>query len=128
PDEDDFRVGLEVVAKRNVGRQLVGRSLCGQSNTTWSPLKIRSARSKLPPEPRFCAWNSLPYPAGSVFTENLIRAGSRQLLKLGVEVAQSTVAKYMAKRRPRSGQTWNTFLRNLAAGLGTIDFLVVPTI
>jgi hypothetical protein len=52
-----------------------------------------------------------------------------ELLKLGIEVAQSTVAKYMAKRRPgRSGQTWRTFLRNHAAGIGAMDFLVVPTI
>ena len=52
-----------------------------------------------------------------------------ELLKLGIEVAQSTVAKYMAKRRPGgSGQTWKTFLRNHAAGIGAMDFLVVPTI
>ena len=52
-----------------------------------------------------------------------------ELLKLGIEVAQSTVAKYMAKRRPgESGQTWRTFLRNHAAGIGAMDFLVVPTI
>jgi hypothetical protein len=52
-----------------------------------------------------------------------------ELLKLGVEIAQSTVAKYMAKRRPGgSGQTWKTFLRNHAAGIGATDFLVVPTI
>jgi transposase InsO family protein len=51
-----------------------------------------------------------------------------ELLKLGIEVAQSTVAKYMARRRPGSGQTWKTFLRNHAAGLGVMDFLVVPTI
>jgi transposase InsO family protein len=52
-----------------------------------------------------------------------------ELLKLGIEVAQSTVAKYMAKRRPGgSGQTWKTFLHNHAAGLGAMDFLVVPTI
>jgi transposase InsO family protein len=51
-----------------------------------------------------------------------------ELLKLGIEVAQSTVAKYMAKRRPGgSGQTW-TFLRNHAAGIGAMDFFVVPTI
>jgi hypothetical protein len=43
-----------------------------------------------------------------------------ELLKLGIEVAQSTVAKYMAKRRPgSSGQTWKTFLRNHAAGIAT---------
>ena len=52
-----------------------------------------------------------------------------ELLKLGIDVAQSTVAKYMGKRRPGgSGQTWKTFLRNHAAGIGAMDFLVVPTI
>jgi hypothetical protein len=52
-----------------------------------------------------------------------------ELLKLGIEVAQSTVAKYMVKRRPGgSGQTWKTFLRNHAAGICAMDFLVVPTI
>jgi hypothetical protein len=36
-----------------------------------------------------------------------------ELLKLGIEVSQSTVAKYMTKRRrPGSSQTWQTFLRN----------------
>ena len=51
-----------------------------------------------------------------------------ELLKLGIEVAQSTVAKHMAKGRPGSAQTWKTFLRNHVAGIGAIDFLVVPTI
>jgi transposase InsO family protein len=52
-----------------------------------------------------------------------------ELLKLGIEVAQSTVAKYMAKSRTGGcSQTWKTFLRNHAAGIGAMDFLVVPTI
>jgi hypothetical protein len=52
-----------------------------------------------------------------------------ELLKLGIEVAQSTVAKYMAKRRPGgSGQMWKTFLRNHVAGTAAMDFLVVPTV
>jgi transposase InsO family protein len=47
-----------------------------------------------------------------------------ELLKLGIEVAQSTVAKYMARSgRGRS----QTFLHNHAAGIGAMDFLVVPT-
>lgn len=51
------------------------------------------------------------------------------MLKLGIEVAQSTVAKYMVKRRPgSSGQTWKTFLHKHASGIGAMDFLVVPTI
>ena len=37
-------------------------------------------------------------------------------------------SKYMAKRRPGSGQTWKTFLRNHASGIGAVDFLFVPTI
>src|SRR5262249_53243757 len=64
--------------------------------------------------------------------ENLLWGAPRihgELLKLGIEVAQSTVAKYTAKHRPgASGQTWKTFLRNHAAGIGAMDFLVVPTI
>jgi transposase InsO family protein len=51
-----------------------------------------------------------------------------ELLKLGIEVAQSTVAKYMARRGRGSSQTWKTFLRNHAAGIAAMDFLVVPTV
>jgi hypothetical protein len=50
-----------------------------------------------------------------------------ELLKLGIEVAQSTVAKYMARNRP-PGQSCETFLRNHAAGIAAMDLLVVPTI
>jgi hypothetical protein len=50
-----------------------------------------------------------------------------ELLKLGIEVAQSTVARYTAKRRPGS-ETSQIFLRNHAAGIAAMDFLVVPTI
>jgi hypothetical protein len=51
-----------------------------------------------------------------------------ELLMLGVDVAQSTVAKYMVprSRRPPS-QSWKTFLRNHAAGIASIDLFVVPT-
>src|SRR4029450_11417071 len=51
-----------------------------------------------------------------------------ELLKLGIDVGQSTVAKYMAKSGRGSAQTWKTFLDNHAAGIGAMDFLVVPTI
>ncbi|MGE4078411.1 MAG: transposase [Reyranella sp.] len=52
-----------------------------------------------------------------------------ELLKLGYEIAQSTVAKYMVQHgRPGSRQTWKTFVRNHSAGIGAMDFLVVPTI
>ena len=51
-----------------------------------------------------------------------------ELLMLGIEVAQSTVAKYMARDRRPPGQSWKTFLRNHAAGIAAMDLLVVPTI
>ncbi len=50
-----------------------------------------------------------------------------ELLKVGLEVAQSTVAKYMVKGRRPPSQSWKTFLRNHAAGIASIDFFVVPT-
>jgi transposase InsO family protein len=51
-----------------------------------------------------------------------------ELLKLGFEVAQSTVATYMVKRRGPPSQTWRTFLRNHAPDIAAIDLFVVPTI
>jgi transposase InsO family protein len=51
-----------------------------------------------------------------------------ELLKLGFEVAQSTVAKYMAKRGGTSDQRWFTFLRNHAPNIAAMDMFVVPTI
>ena len=49
-----------------------------------------------------------------------------ELLKLGIEVAQATVAKYMIKGPRRPGQTWRTFLRNHADGIAAADLFVVP--
>ena len=52
-----------------------------------------------------------------------------ELLKLGFTVAQSTVARYMAKPGDgRSGQSWSTFLRNHLPDIAAIDLFVVPTI
>src|SRR5580704_13964012 len=51
-----------------------------------------------------------------------------ELLKLGIEVAQSTVAKYMIRRRRPPSQGWKTFLRNHTPHIAAIDMFVVPTI
>jgi transposase InsO family protein len=51
-----------------------------------------------------------------------------ELLKLGFSVAQSTVAKYMVKRRGPPSQGWKTFLRNHAPDIAAMDLFVVPTI
>jgi len=51
-----------------------------------------------------------------------------ELLKLGFEVAQSTVAKYMVKRSGPPSQGWRTFLQNHAPDIAAMDLFVVPTI
>ncbi len=51
-----------------------------------------------------------------------------ELLKLGFDVGQTTVAKYMAKRRRPPSQRWKTFLRNHAEGIAALDLFVVPTV
>ena len=48
-----------------------------------------------------------------------------ELLKLGIEISQATVAKYMVRRRGTPSQNWRTFLRNHAEGIAAIDMFVV---
>jgi len=50
-----------------------------------------------------------------------------ELAKLGIEVAVSTVAKYMPRRRKPRSPTWRAFLENHLKDLVAIDFFVVPT-
>jgi transposase InsO family protein len=51
-----------------------------------------------------------------------------ELLKLGIDIAQSTVAKYMPRRRGPSSPGWRAFLRNHTAHIAAVDLFVVPTI
>ena len=51
-----------------------------------------------------------------------------ELLKLGFEVAQSSVAKYMVKRPRPPRQRWRTFLSNHGADIAAMDLFVVPTV
>lgn len=50
-----------------------------------------------------------------------------ELLKLGIEVSQATVAKYMVRRQGAPSPSWRTFLRNHAEGIAAIDMFVVPS-
>jgi transposase InsO family protein len=50
-----------------------------------------------------------------------------ELLKLGIDVGQTSVAKYLARRREPPSQGWRTFLRNHADGIAAMDLFVVPT-
>jgi hypothetical protein len=51
-----------------------------------------------------------------------------ELLKLGIDIGQTSVAKYMAPGRRGPSQGWRTFLRNHADGIAAMDLFVVPTI
>jgi hypothetical protein len=51
-----------------------------------------------------------------------------ELLKLGLDVCETTVAKYMVRPRQPSSQTWRTFLRNHLGQIVAADFFVVPTV
>jgi len=92
---------------------------------------------------RYWRWKSRPFggrPQISAELRALIRRMSienplwgaprihGELLKLGFEVAQSSVAKYMVKRGGPPGQGWRTFLRNHAPDIAAMDLFVVPTI
>ncbi len=50
-----------------------------------------------------------------------------ELLKLGIDVSQATVTRYMIRHPRPPSQTWRTFLYNHVGCLVSIDFLVVPT-
>lgn len=70
---------------------------------------------------------------------NLIRQMSRanalwgaprihgELLKLGIEVSQATVSKYLVRHRRPPSQSWRTFLMNHARDIISVDFFTVPS-
>jgi hypothetical protein len=51
-----------------------------------------------------------------------------ELLKLGIQISQAPVAKYMVRQRKPPSQTWRTFLENRVKQLVSTDFLVVSTV
>ncbi|MEQ9487953.1 MAG: integrase core domain-containing protein [Alphaproteobacteria bacterium] len=51
-----------------------------------------------------------------------------ELLKLGFDVSQATVSRYLPRQRPNPDQTWRTFIRNHLDCSAAIDFFVVPTL
>ena len=53
-----------------------------------------------------------------------------ELSKLGFDVCERTVLRYLAKRAapPGAAQCWTTFLRNHASEIAAMDFFTVPTV
>src|SRR5262245_2969340 len=79
-------------------------------------------------------------PPVSKETRQLIRKMSREnplwgaprihgeLLKLGIDIGETSVGKYLPRRRKPPSQTWQTFLENHVKTMVSIDFFTVPTI
>jgi putative transposase len=92
----------------------------------------------------FWTWKSMRHCTGRPTTSReireLIRTMSKtnplwgaprvhgELLKLGIDISQATVAKYMSRHAKPPSQTWRTFLKNHCKGLVSIDFFTVPTV
>ena len=55
-------------------------------------------------------------------------ADPRRVAQIGIDVGQTSVAKYMVKRRGPPSQGWKTFLHNHADGIAAMDMFVVPTL
>jgi putative transposase len=89
---------------------------------TWKS-RHRSGRPALPPDVRALIRD--------MSTANPLWGAPRihgELLKVGIAVSQSTVAKYMRRHVRPPSQTWRTFLTNHASQIMAADLFVVPTI
>jgi putative transposase len=87
----------------------------------------------------FWTWKIRP-PAVSGEIRDLIRKMSREnplwgsphihgeLLKLGIEISETSVARYMVRHRKPPSQSWRTFLDNHIHSLVSVDYFTVPTI
>jgi hypothetical protein len=51
-----------------------------------------------------------------------------ELLRLGIDVGETSVSKYMVRHQRPPPQTWRTFLEDHLKGMTSIDFFTVPTI
>ena len=51
-----------------------------------------------------------------------------ELLKLGIDIGETSVGKYIVRKRKPPSQTWRTFLENHVKTMVSIDFFTVPTI
>jgi transposase InsO family protein len=81
----------------------------------------------LPCHPSYGAAGSCP--GGTAPAEHVsITLDTRELQKLGIEIAQATVSKYLVRHRAPPSQTWRTFLDNHLRSLVSVDFFTVPTV
>ena len=51
-----------------------------------------------------------------------------ELLKLGIDIGETSVSKYLIRRREPPSQTWKTFLKNHVKSMVSVDFFTVSTL
>ena len=51
-----------------------------------------------------------------------------ELLKLGIDIGETSVSKYLVRGRKPPSQTWRTFLENHVKTMASVDFFTVPTV
>jgi len=51
-----------------------------------------------------------------------------ELLKLGIDISETSVGKYMVRSKKPPSQSWRTFLENHVQTMVSVDFFTVPTI
>ena len=61
-------------------------------------------------------------------TRRALRGFTGELLKLGVDIGQTSVSRYLVRRHNPPSQTWRTFLDNHVKSMVSVDFFTVPTI
>jgi hypothetical protein len=95
------------------------------------PRSVHDLRRIIATGLQLASWPTVRPAGGARRTINALWGASRihgELLKLGYEVAQSTVSKYMARGGKPPSQSWKTFLRNHAEAIAAIDMCMVPTL
>jgi putative transposase len=90
---------------------------------TWKSRRIRPGRPAVAPDVR--ALIRRMSEANPLWGAPRIHA---ELQKLGLEISQATVSKYLVRRRTPPSQTWRTFLDNHVGSLVSVDFFSVPTV
>jgi len=90
---------------------------------TWKVRRGQPGRPGIPPETRDLIHR--------MCRENPTWGAPRihgEMLKLGIDIGETSVSKYMMRGSKPPSQTWRTFLENHLPQLVSVDFFTVPTI
>jgi len=117
---EDWKSGVHIVqASTVVGWHRQGFRMFW----TWKIRRGRSGRPKVPGEVRVLI--------RTMSRENPLWGAPKihgELLKLGIDIGETSVSKYMVRRRRPPSQTWRAFLENHMKSMVSVDFFTAPTV